>query len=132
MPVVRVEALWPSMDGPNMLGQIVAFFSSLSKLYDNKSQFNFNLLQTSSLLSQAHSKNMAQLAGGKSNRNNRVDEKVIHCYICNKTGHFKDKCQSPCKWCDKPGHKNRDCDEILTEEDQDSVPNQETDKKKTN
>ena len=43
-----VEALWLSMDGPNMLGQIVPFYSSLSTLYDNKCQFNFNLLQTSS------------------------------------------------------------------------------------
>ena len=29
--------------------------------------------------------------GGKSNRNNRVNEKVIRCYICNETGHTKDK-----------------------------------------
>ena len=52
------------------------------------------------------------------NKNNQIrtqDTGERRCFICNKIGHLRDQCTSPCKWCKLPGHWTSECDQCPEE-----------------
>merc|ERR1712115_689533 len=50
-----------------------------------------------------------QSANNRNRRAKQDEKQEARCGICNKYGHTKENCKSPCYHCQQPGHRNRDC-----------------------